>query len=599
MSLIRRYALPLSLLAALMLMIAAPYLIPENPDSAIFRSGTLGAMLIAASAFPLCQAFSRANRRTLVSGLVFGLLFATALSLGSELFIYNGLLRGMGSLIRRLAVPLLATPALGGLCARVMLSGRLLRTRPAPRIPVWGYALILFACWFPLLLAFYPGMLNYDIASEYAQHVEQAYSNIHPLLHSALNNGIITLGEMLVDRTFGVLLMSLIQMALFALALAYSCAFVQRRGAPLWAVMLMLVLYALHPVFSVMSVSMTKDTLFAAAVLVFSLKTWEMIESPEAFFANRRACAFYVVMGIGSALLRNNGIFALLLMFPALLIALRGFRKRVTLLYAVCAAGCAVVMGGLTLVLSPGALPSFQFYSLPAQQLVRVYNSSSAFDEDKAEIDSWYSNKMGLQLHTHLADSAKGGLDRTRLYADSSDFLSLWARYAKTYAHEYLEAFLMLNVGSWYPDDLSHSTIYPDVTYGNDKGYLQLNEYDLSQYDIHNACYLPAVRDFYERICRRNEYQKYPIISILFCTATPFWMIMLACALLVSRRQSRLLPAAMGALGLWLSYLLGPCTLPRYILPLFCLASPLLLCAFLLKRRDPAESLISSNDRSL
>ena len=102
MSLIRRYALPLSLFAALMLMIAAPYLIPENPDSAIFRSGTLGAMLIAASAFPLCQAFSRANRRTLVSGLVFGLLFATALSLGSELFTYNGLLRGTGSLIRRL-----------------------------------------------------------------------------------------------------------------------------------------------------------------------------------------------------------------------------------------------------------------------------------------------------------------------------------------------------------------------------------------------------------------------------------------------------------------------------------------------------------------
>lgn len=597
MSLIRRYALPLSLLAALMLMIAAPYLIPENPDSAIFRSGTLGAMLIAASAFPLCQAFSRANRRTLVSGLVFGLLFATALSLGSELFIYNGLLRGTGSLIRRLAVPLLATPALGGLCARVMLSGRLLRARPAPRIPVWGYALILFACWFPLLLAFYPGMLNYDIASEYAQHVEQAYSNIHPLLHSALNNGIITLGEMLFNRTFGVLLMSLIQMALFALALAYSCAFVQRRGAPLWAVMLMLVLYALHPVFSVMSVSMTKDTLFAAAVLVFSLKTWEMIESPEAFFANRRACAFYVVMGIGSALLRNNGIFALLLMCPALLFALRGFRKRVVLLFAVCAAGCAAVMGGLTLALAPETFPSFQLYSLPAQQLVRAYNSGTMSEEDKAEIRAWYSDEYGLTVHEHLADSAKGYLDRPLMQEKGTDFLALWARHAPTYAHEYLEAFLMLNVGSWYPDDLSHSTIYPDASY-NDKGYLQLNEYDLSQYDIHNACYLPAVRDFYERICRRNEYQKYPIVSILFCTATPFWMIVLACALLVARRQSRLLPAALGALGLWLSYLFGPCTLPRYILPLFCLAPPLLLGAFLLNGRALEPPATSSTDRS-
>ena len=598
MSLIRRYALPLSLLAVLMLMIAAPYLIPENPDSAVFRSGTLGAILIAGCAFPVWQAFSRADRRTLASGLVFGLLFATALSLGSELFIYNGLLRGMGSLIRRLAVPLLAAPALGALCARLMLSGRLLCARKAPRMPVWGIALILFVCWLPLLLAFYPGMLNYDVASEYAQHVEQAYSNIHPLLHSALLNGIITLGEMLVSRTFGVLLMSLIQMALFALALAYSCAFAQRRGAPLWAVMLMLAFYALHPVFSVMSLSMTKDTLFAAAVLVFSLKTWEMIESPESFFARRQTCAFYVVLGVGSALLRNNGVFALLLMFPALLVALRGFKKRVALLYAACALSCAVVQGGLTLLLTPESFPSFQFYSLPAQQLVRAYNSGTMSEEDQAEIRSWYSDEYGLTIHEHLADSAKGYLDRPLMQEKGGEFLLLWARHAKTYAHEYLEAFLMLNVGSWYPDDLSHSTIYPDASY-NDKGYLQLNEYDLSQYDIHTSCYLPAVRNFYERICRRNEYQKYPVVSILFCTATPFWLIVLACALLVSRRQSRLLPAAMGALGLWLSYLFGPCTLPRYMLPLFCLAPPLLLCAFLLKRHDEAESLIPSHDRSL
>ena len=57
MSLIRRYALPLSLLAVLMLMIAAPYLIPENPDSAVFRSGTLGAILIAGCAFPSGRPF--------------------------------------------------------------------------------------------------------------------------------------------------------------------------------------------------------------------------------------------------------------------------------------------------------------------------------------------------------------------------------------------------------------------------------------------------------------------------------------------------------------------------------------------------------------
>ena len=36
---------------------------------------------------------------------------------------------------------------------------------------------------------------------------------------------------------------------------------------------------------------------------------------------------------------------------------------------------------------------------------------------------------------------------------------------------------------------------------------------------------------------------------------------------------------SLGALGLFISYLLGPCTLPRYTLPLFCVAPVLLILA--------------------
>ena len=99
---------------------------------------------------------------------------------------------------------------------------------------------------------------------------------------------------------------------------------------------------------------------------------------------------------------------------------------------------------------------------------------------------------------------------------------------------------------------------------------------------IRTSCFLPAVRNLFERICRRNYYQKYPIIAILFSTATPFWLIVFACAKLVCEKCGRFLPVALGILGIWLGYLFGPCTLPRYILPLYCIA-PALLFASLLK----------------
>ena len=119
--LIRRYASALALLSVLMGLFAASYLIPENPDSEVFRTGTLGTMLMLFAYYPVQQAFSKAKLRTLITGCFLGLLFACALSLGSELHVYNGLLPGMGSMIRRAAVPFMAMPLFGGLSAKLML----------------------------------------------------------------------------------------------------------------------------------------------------------------------------------------------------------------------------------------------------------------------------------------------------------------------------------------------------------------------------------------------------------------------------------------------------------------------------------------------
>ena len=102
---IRKHSALCALLAVLAAAVAAPYLIPENPDSAIFRSGVMGAVLLAGCFLPVQKAFQKAPRRTLVSAFVWGLLFATALSIGSELFIYDSLLPGLGSMIRRAVVP--------------------------------------------------------------------------------------------------------------------------------------------------------------------------------------------------------------------------------------------------------------------------------------------------------------------------------------------------------------------------------------------------------------------------------------------------------------------------------------------------------------
>ncbi|MDY5348738.1 MAG: DUF6020 family protein [Candidatus Ventricola sp.] len=588
MSFIRRHAALAALLAMLLAALAAPYLIPANPDSAVFRNGTLGLLLVAAAAYPVCEAFSRVNRRTLACGFVWGLLFSFAMGLGAELLHYDGLITGMGSLVRRLAVPVMAAPLLGGVCARILLLRPREQARPL-RIPLFAYMLVILLCWLPVWLCFFPANIGYDFAGEYNQHVAGEYSSLHPLLHSVIQNGIITLCEHLVSRTFGLFLLTLLQVLCLSAALAACCTFAQRRGAPAWALCAMTAFFALHPIFSVLAVSTTKDTMFAAALIAYSLLLFELLEAPDEGLARKRCWAALIVLAVLTALLRNNGAFALAFSLPAFIIAARGHRRQAALLSAAAVAASVGVFALLSAAMDCQPMSSRQLLSLPAQQLVRAYNlSPSLTDEDRAEIESWYLTNEGLVLLPHLADPAKGYLDNDRLEAEGSGaFLSLWARHAGDSLHQYIEAFLMLNVGSWYPDDVSHAQIYPEQRWQG-QGYLYLCPTGTTQQGFTVSCHLPGVRSFLQRICSSNRYQRVPLISLLFCPAIFFWALIFVCAALVARRQARLLPAVLAVLGLWFSYLLGACTLPRYMLPLFSLA-PTLLCAALAKPLSPSD----------
>ena len=588
-SLANKHACALALLAALLGMAAAPYLIPQNPDSAIFRSGFFGFVLLLACVPALKEAFRRASLRTLLCGAAFGLLFSLALSLGSELYVYEGLLPGMGSLLRRMAVPVMATPLFGGLAARLMLA--LERCRPdekTPQLPLAAYMAILLVCWLPLLIAYYPGMLNYDVHTEYMQYVAGEWDNRHPLLYIVLCYAVYGLGDMIGQPTLAILAVTLCRMVVFAAALAYSCVFAARRRAPRWALLGMTAGYALLPIFSVMAVSSAKDTPFAAAVLMLSLLSWEALEDPKAFFACRKKKVLLILSILFTWHMRKNGVAALILL-PLLIAGVKGYRIQMTKL---CGAGVllsGLLALGMNMLLQPAAQPSFQTYSLPAQQLVRAYHVGNMTEEEREELRGWYrSSEWGLQFLPHLADAAKGTLLADRLAGEGDAFMDLWARVGKKNVRVYTEAFLLLNIGSWYPDDQTHANIYRP--YGSDIGYLPTSEYDMSEFGIRQYNLLPGVRALFEQICRRNSYQKYPVISQLFCTATPLWLILFAVFTLIAQKRGRLAIAAAGVLALWLSYLLGPCTLTRYMLPLFCLA-PVMMVSLISSLIDPKEQI--------
>ena len=87
----RRSAL-LTLVSVLAAAYAAPYLVPDSPDSLVFRDGILPALLLLAAAYPARAAFEKHPARALKYGGFLALVFSFFLGLGSELMVYDGFL---------------------------------------------------------------------------------------------------------------------------------------------------------------------------------------------------------------------------------------------------------------------------------------------------------------------------------------------------------------------------------------------------------------------------------------------------------------------------------------------------------------------------
>ena len=579
--LLHRHSRAFAWLCVLCAALAAPYLIPADRDAAVFRSGALSLLLLLAAAVPVEQAVSRARRETIAPCLLLALSFAFALSLGSELGFYQGLLPGSHAMLRRVAVPLLAAPLFFGLILR--LTQIPAWTGKPLRLPFLLWVLLLMLAWLPVLLAYWPGMLNYDFKTERFYFLQGLYSKRNPLLYLFVNNFLLSLGGRIGAPNVGLFCSTLWHCLALAAALAYSLVFLGRRGVPRAGQLALFALYALHPMFSVMAVSQSKDVPFAACLLVLSLLAYDRLGAPDVPWSWRKRLLF-LLMTAGTIHMRKNGIAAILPLFAALLLAIPARRLRTFLLLG--ASLGVSLLGLLAFELLPlDGQPTFQLLSVPAQQLVRAYHSGKLSPEEKAEIESWYYDAYGLVRIPQLADGAKGYLREERLQASLGDYASLWQRVGRQCPREYVEAFLLLNLGSWHPDDKTHSAIYAQ-TGAFLKGYLELNEYTSNEFTP--TTLLPGVREWIEEICRYHAYQKVPLLSLLFAIATPFWALLLACALLRARGAGRLCFSAYGVLGCWLSYLFGPCALPRYSLPLFCLAPALLLLALCTPPREEA-----------
>ena len=434
-------------------------------------------------------------------------------------------------------------------------------------------AVIVFACWLPILLAFYPGVNGYDFYPQLEQYSQGVLDSKHPLIHTWLLGICVDFGSWFGGLEEGVLCYCVVQMTLMALIFGFACSCVFRctlsRG---WTVAA-LAWFALCPLNSLLAISTTKDTLFGGCVVLAACFL------ALAFFYKPRKrywigfCAAVCL----SCLLRNNSIYAYaaVLLIGGIYLLLK---RRLTL--QACGIALVPVLAYLAItgplygaIGATNSSATAEMLSVPLQQLART--AVAADDVSEADLDlitqlipNWESYQAGI------SDMVKNSLDRDYLFEHLGEVVSCYISLGLQHPGVYTESFLMNTYGYWYPD----------TTASKRKGfsyhpYLETpsTQEKLSEYPAVEHTPLIAGAKTIEKRIVNHAWEDVPAVSTLMNSGAIIWIYLLAGGYIASRKEPKGLAGVIGFLVLyWGTCLLGPCTLVRYIYPLFT-TLPLLL----------------------
>ena len=210
------------------------------------------------------------------------------------------------------------------------------------RRPFLGPFLLLALLWLPAYISAMPGLFMGDTGAQIRQwfnypngtsdYLKLVNPNVllnghHPVVHTALIGSCVKLGLTLFNSAdAGVLIYTTLQYVITAASAAYSISSMRKFGVSLPVRALGLGFFALVPLFSNYSVLLTKDVLFADALLVMLVQTVKLLAAglsrrgEDAERAGERVpvlfaphdWALFVLSALGTTFLRNGG-----LVFPA------------------------------------------------------------------------------------------------------------------------------------------------------------------------------------------------------------------------------------------------------------------------------------------
>lgn len=448
---------------------------------------------------------------------------------------------------------------------------------------------LLLACWLPVLLAVYPGFFVYDAQEEYLQVASRVFTTHHPLAHVLLLGGIIcAVHKVTGSYNLGIACYMVFQMLLVSGVFTYLLAYLRKKKVSAGFRVLSLLYFALFPVIVMFTLCSAKDTIFTAALLLLLVSMLEFGIEGESFCDDRKKMALFMGSALVMMLFRKNGVYAYLVLLPVVFLLRRKIAvkadKKMLLLFVLPLVGYLLLNSALTAALQAENSENQEMLTVPIQQLARTYKySPETFTEEDREILHEVLSEDALSLYNaRLSDPVKYYFNNQAYAKDKTRYVKLWLRIGLRKPLSYLNAWLMTSYGFWYPDTVIN------VYAGNSVFTFTYENCSYFGYEVElpgvRASKIPWLDEMYRKLSLEIQQEKIPIFSMLFSPGCLFWGFAFAFSYVLYRRKYHIIMPYFLVLLLWLTVILGPTYLPRYVL-IFWFGLPLLTAILLQEQR--------------
>ncbi len=438
---------------------------------------------------------------------------------------------------------------------------------------VWAF---IFVLWLPAYLVLYPGVLSYDMISQVSSALGRITNNHHPVLHTWLIRFFLKTGDVLLDDyEFGIGLLSLLQMLILSYALARLVLLLKKKKVPVLLVVLTALFSAGWFMNACLSVTMIKDSLHAAFLVLFVCHFTEIATDPSEYCKRRRNLFVFPIVSFFMCAFRNNGIHIYLFCFAVLLL-LRISKLKQAGSYA--ALIVAILLPPFMYQIYTG--PVFDAFGIaqtesrealcvPIQQLQRIAVKKAAelTDEQTEQMSYYIDNLEWMEIPVQnydpfFADPAKSCFYSEHYDNDPAAFWKFYLQIGKQFTKEYVVAFLSNTLGYWYPGYFEYSYVmyenYPPEMFAE----------PLERKSILNS---PILKKYYESVCSSDFWRKTPFIRLFFVPGFTIWFLLgaLASAWEKPSFYTGVFPIFLPLIAQYGIMLLSPMSSFRYSWPLY------------------------------